>query len=514
MIAGRLLAALRPLPQPPGVAGPPPLTPRLLAGVFGVWVAGLMALMNSRLINFGQADLRGVFGTDVVDSTWTTVAYAMGEIAIVPMTPWLSSIFSGRRAIVAAVLTLTIAGLAATTEPQYQILLVLRFAQGLGGGALLPLLLMTLLRFVPLHQRIWAFAAYTFLTTVTPDIAETLDGWYTDILTWKTIFLQNLVLAPIACTLVLIGLPIEPVRLETFRWGDYFALGTSAVGLAALVAALLQGQNLDWFDSGTIIGLFMLAAIMLTAFVVHELVVPKPVINLRLLGTGNFTLALVLLVAFNFALLGPSFILPQYAMQVQGYREAQIGAILIWLALPQLLLPPLAAMALRILDARVLLAFGFALFVAGAGLTLPITSEWVGADLLPGLLVQACSFPFIMVSILQVSISTLQAQDAPSGGAIFNMARTVAGSLASAIVGAVITVRERVHDALLLTHVEAGATSAASVAEVAARARTQAYVLAYSDAYGMLAIIALASLALALLIREARMFLRPSRGAT
>jgi MFS transporter, DHA2 family, multidrug resistance protein len=505
---GRLLAPLRPLLQPPGAAGPP-LTPRLLAGVFGAWMAALMALMNSRLINFGQADLRGAFGTDLIDSTWTTVAYSMGEIAIVPLTPWLSGIFSGRRVIVAAVLTLTIAGLLVTTEPRYQFLLVLRFAQGLGSGALIPLLLMTLLRFVPPYQRIWAFAAYAFITTMTPNIAETLDGFYTDLLTWKAIFWQNLLLAPVACALVLIGLPVEPVRLETFRWGDYFALGTGAVGLAALVAALLQGQNLDWFDSGTIVGLFVLAAIMLTAFVVHELVVPKPVINLRLLRTGNFTLGLIMLVAFNFALLGPSYVLPQYATQVLGYRETQIGAILIWLAVPQFFLAPLAAVALRVVDARVLLAFGLAVFVAGAGLTLPMTSEWVGADLLPGLIVQACALPFIMVPILQISTSTLQMHDTPSGGAIFNIARTLAGSMASAIIGAVITVRERVHDALLLTHVEIGASPAATAGEVALRARIQAYVLAYSDAYGLIAMIALAALILVLLVRDARMFPQP-----
>ncbi|HEX8930622.1 MAG TPA: MFS transporter, partial [Actinomycetota bacterium] len=444
-----LLALLRAPVHEVAPAGPPPLTPRLLAGMLGAWLAALMALLNSRLIGFGQADLRGVFGTDVVDSTWTIVAYAMGEIGIVPLTPWLAGIFSGRRVIAASALTLTAAGLLATTEPPYRLLLALRFAQGLGGGALIPLLLVTLLRFTPLHRRVWGFAAYAFVTTLTPTVAETLDGWYTEALSWKAIFWQNLLLAPVACALVLVGLPVEPARMEAFRDGDYFALGTGSVGLAALVAALVQGQNVDWFDSGAVVGLFALAAVMLTAFVVHELVVPAPVIDLRLLRTGNFSLGLLLIVAFNFALLGPSYVLPQYAVQVQGYREAQIGAVLIWLAIPQLLLSPVAALSLLALDARVVLAAGFALFVAGAGLTLRMTSEWVGADLLPGLAIQACAFPFILVPILQVSISSLRAQDAPSAGALFNIVRTLAASLSSAVVGAVITVRERVHDALL-----------------------------------------------------------------
>jgi MFS transporter, DHA2 family, multidrug resistance protein len=506
-----VLALLRPLFHEEA-GGPPPLNPRLLAGMLGAWLAALMALLNSRLISFGQADLRGVFGTDIVDSTWTTTAYSMGEIAIVPLTPWLSGIFSGRRVIAASVLILTIAGLLATTEPDYQLLLVLRFAQGLGGGALIPLLLMTVLRFVPFHQRIWGFAVYALVTTLTPNIAETLDGWYTDALSWKAIFWQNLLLAPVACTLVLIGLPVEPTRLEAFRDGDYFALGTSAVGLAALVAALIQGQNLDWFDSDTIVGLFVLASVMLVAFVMHELTTLKPVINLRLFRVRNLTIGLLLIVVFSFTQQGPSYVLPQYAIQIQGYREAQIGAILIWLALPQLLLAPVVALALLALDARVVLAFGLALFVSGAGLTLHMTSEWVGADLLPGLVIQACAFPFILIATLQISTSSLQMQDAPSGGALFNIIRTLAGNMAAAVIGAVITVRERVHDALLLTHVQAGAVSAAAAGDVAARARNQAFVLAYADAYGLIALIALAAMLLILFAGEAKLYPPPTSG--
>jgi DHA2 family multidrug resistance protein len=238
--------------------------------------------------------------------------------------------------------------------------------------------------------------------------------------------------------------------------------------------------------------------------------VPTPVINLRLFLTKNFALGLLLIVAFSFTQQGPNYILPQYALQVQGYREAQIGAILIWLAIPPLLLSPLAALSLLALDARVVLAFGLALFVSGAGLTLHMTSEWVGADLLPGLAIQACAFPFILVPNLQISTSSLQLQDAPSAGALFNIVRTLAGSAAAAITGAVITIRERVHDALLLTHVPAGAVPDAMAGEVAARARTQAFVLAYADTYGLIALIALAAILLVLLAGDARLFPRPA----
>ncbi len=308
----RVLAALGPpllvfrgpdgrsLPLP----GAPPLTGRLLFGLFGALIAGVMSLLNTRLTTFGVADLRGGVGLDVDLGTWTTTAFSVGSIAIVPATPWLTDIFSPRRMFVASILLTTVSAVALGTVPTYPFIVLFRFSQGLGAGALLPLLLGAVLRFTPLQQRVWGIAMYAAITTLSPSVAELIDGWFTDYLSWKAIFWQNIVVAPIAIVPIMIGLPVEPMRLKVFRDTDYPAIIFCVVGVAALTAALSEGQTLNWFDSGVINGLFVIAAVSLAAFVVNELTCNRPLIDVRLFQQVNFTLGLIVLLTFNFTLLG------------------------------------------------------------------------------------------------------------------------------------------------------------------------------------------------------------------
>lgn len=506
----RLLAALgppllvasgpdgRPVPLP----GPPPLTGRLVFGLFGALVAGVMSLMNTRLTTFGVADLRGGVGLDVDLSGWISTAFAVGSIAVVPATPWLTGIFSPRRMLVASVVLTTASAALLGAVPPYPIIVLLRFLQGWGAGALLPLLLMCVLRFTPLQQRVWGIAMYACITTISPSVAESVAGWFTEYLSWKVIFWQNIVVAPIAIVPIMIGLPIEPLRLEVFRDTDYFAMIFCILGVAALTAALSEGQTLDWFDSGVINGLFVIAGVSLTAFVVHELTCAHPLIDLRLFTLVNFTLGLIVLLTFNFALLGAYYVLPQFAAVVKGWRELQIGEILIWLALPQLVLTPLCALLLRYIDARLLLACGLFTFAVGAHMATYLTSDWYIADFLPSQLVQACGFPFIMSPLVLITTSLVTPANAASGGALFNIVRSLAGTLGTAVAGAVLTVRERVHSAMILLHVQPGDIPSTAAGSVSARASEQAYVMACADTFGMLGLIAIACIVLVLWLRE------------
>ena len=516
----RLLAALGPplivaqrgpdgrqVPLP----GPPPLTGRVAFGLLGALIAGVMSLLNTRLTSFGVADLRGGVGLDLDLGNWVTTAFSIGSIAIVPATPWLTGIFSVRRMFVASIALATVSAAALATVPPYPVLVLLRFLQGVGTGALLPLLLASVLRFTPLPHRIWGIAMYACITTISPAVAESVTGWFTEYISWKVIFWQNIVVAPLAIVPIMIGLPVEPLRFEVFRDTDYFAIIYCILGISALTAALSEGQLLNWFDSGVINGLFVIAAVSLAAFVVNELSCSRPLIDVRLFEEGNFAFGLVVLLVFNFALLGAYYVLPQFAAIVKGWRELQIGEILIWLALPQILLTPLSALLLRYIDARLLLACGLFTFAVGAYMATYITSDWIIGDFLPSQLVQACAFPFIMPPLVFITTSLITPANAASGGALFNIIRLLAGTLGTAVAGAVITVRERVHSAMILLHVQPGDIPKPAAGSVAARASAQAYVMANADAFGMLGLIAIACLLLVLLFRETPIARPPSR---
>jgi MFS transporter, DHA2 family, multidrug resistance protein len=94
------------------------------------------------------------------------------------------------------------------------------------------------------------------------------------------------------------------------------------------------------------------AVVFLTAFIAVELTVVKPLVNLRLLKRRNFGVGVLVNVLVGFALFGSVYILPQYLGQVQHYNAEQIGNVLAWTGLPQLLLIPLVPLLMKRFDAR------------------------------------------------------------------------------------------------------------------------------------------------------------------
>ena len=120
------------------------------------------------------------------------------------------------------------------------------------------------------------------------------------------------------------------------------------------------------------------------AFVVNELVVERPLIDLKALLDRNVCIPPFMIATFVFGSTATSFILPDYLERVQGLRSLQIGDVLNWVALPQIVLVPFLAWALRYLDARLLLAVGLATQAVGSWMDTEVDAR-LGRRRLPAL---------------------------------------------------------------------------------------------------------------------------------
>ena len=498
-------------------AGPPPLSPRLALGLVSILLGAFVSNLDTRLTAFSLADLRGGIGVGVDEASWVAAAFNIAEIAVVPVTPWLGTVISQRWAVAGSVALLTVAGALCpwAADRGYGWLVAMRFLQGLGGGALIPLLLGIFLRFLPLYQRVYGFALYALVTASTPLISESVAGVLTDVVGWQSLFYIGVAVGPAVMFLALFGLPAEPVRWEGFRNADYGGICLAALWTALLTAALSQGQRLDWFSSPLIVSLFVAASCAFAAFVIHELAHPTPLFDLSLLRQLNFSGGLLIIFVFAASTLMTSSVLPAYGTEVRAFRELQIGEILSWAALAQVCVCALAPFLYRVLEARVVLAIGLLVATIGARMATYIDSDWVGGDIVPSHLIQAAGQPVIMLSLVVIATATLQQKDALAGGTIFNTVRTLAGTVCGAIIGAVQTVRERVHANIMVDHLTAGARGIVDmpVGRLVATMRREASTMAAADAYGCIGVITLGAIALALCLNETRLFRAPPRAA-
>jgi MFS transporter, DHA2 family, multidrug resistance protein len=320
-------------------------------------------------------------------------------------------------------------------------------------------------------------------------------------------------------------MPRQPINRALLKTADWAGILYASIGFSLLYAGLDQGNRLDWLNSGLINALLLGGALLLVAFVVHELTYKRPWINLRFAAAGNMPLLLLFIAFFRFIILSTSYIIPQYLTTVQNYRAVEIGGVLKWVALPQFLSAPFVATVLRFVDARLLMALGFAMVGCACFMAGQLTHEWVGEDFLRSQLVQAVGQSFGLTSLVWFALKHLEPSEIFTFGAILQTGRLFGAQLGSAFVQTFVRTREQTYSNLIGLHVNAGslltdqrleqyakAVAGRSVGdpEAAARAtallaravQNQAYVLAYIDGFMVLGFAVFGALLLMLLLRD------------
>jgi DHA2 family multidrug resistance protein len=291
------------------------------------------------------------------------------------------------------------------------------------------------------------------------------------------------------------------------RHGDWFGIATLAIGLASLQTVLEEGNKDDWFGSPFIVRLSVLAAVSLALFLWIELTVARPLLNLRLLKRRNFGLGSLAAVILGMALYGSVYLLPVYLSQMQGYNSEQVGMVLAWTGLPQLVLIPFVPLLMRHIDTRLLVAVGFALFAFSCFLNLEITPDYAGDQLLVPNLVRAVGQSLVLTPLSSLATGGIERENAGSASAMFNMMRNLGGSIGIAGLETFVAKREQFHSSIitaraslldeatrqriaaLQNHFLAGGVSDSATAwhdavvQIGRTIRAQSFLLAYSDAF-------------------------------
>jgi len=246
---------------------------------------------------------------------------------------------------------------------------------------------------------------------------------------------------------------------------------------------------------------------------------------LRFAASGNMPLLFLFISFFRFIILSTSYIIPQYLITVQNYRAIEIGGVIKWVALPQFLSTPLVATILRFVDARVMMALGFALVGCACFMAGQLTQYWVGADFLPSQFLQAVGQSLGLTSLVWFALQHLEPSEIFTFGAVLQTGRLFGAQLGSAFVQTFVRTREQTYSNLIGLHVHAGAlltdqrlayyakivggrsvgdpeAAARATALLARAVQNQAYVLAFIDAFMVLGFAVIGALLLMLLLRD------------
>jgi MFS transporter, DHA2 family, multidrug resistance protein len=472
---GRVVAPPAPVPPANANAGPE-VSFRTWLAVVGSALGAFLAVLNIQIVNSSLADIQGAIGAGIDDGGWISTSYLVAEIITIPLSGWLAGIFSMRvYLLVNTALFLVFSASCAFAENLGQ-MIVLRAFQGFTGGVLIPLAFTIIMTKLPKAKQPIGMALFAVSATFAPAIGPTIGGYLNENYGWEYVFYVNLVPGAVMLAMLWASLERAPMRLALLKEGDWAGIATMAIGLGALQTVLEEGNKDDWFGSSFILRLSIIAAVALTLFFWIELRTAKPLLNLRLLVRRNFGFGSIANFLLGGALYGSSFVLPLYLSQMQGYNAEQIGMVLAWTGLPQLVLIPFVPRLMMRFDARFLAAAGLALFALSNFMNGELTQDVAGDQLFWPNIVRAVGQAFVMTPLSAIAVAGIEAQNAASASSLFNMMRNLGGAIGIALLQTFLTKREQFHSNVL--------TSSVSLFDEATRQRLAA-LSRYFTAHGV-----------------------------
>jgi DHA2 family multidrug resistance protein len=421
--------------------------------VIGSTIGAFLAILNIQVVGASLADIQGGIGAGLDDGGWITTSYLVAEIIVIPLSGWFARVFSLRTYLLASTilfLGLTVACASAQTLGQ---MIVIRAAQGFAGGALIPLAFTIIMTKLPRSKYPVGLAIYSIAVVFAPSIGPALGGYFSDTFGWQSIFFLSLPPGLVMVAMLWNSLESAPRQMQLLRHGDWLGMVTMAVGLGCLETVLEEGNKDDWFGSPFIMRLAVIAVLSLGAFIYIELKRTEPLLNLRLLGRRNFGFGTCANFIFGFSMFGWIYLIPQYLSRMQGYSSQQIGGVMIWLGLPQILLIPFLPKIMQRVDSRRLVIVGYTLFIAGSLLAMHLSDDFSGPQFLGSSLVRALAQMMTMAPLSAIAIAGIEHEQAGSASALFNAMRNLGGAVGIAVIQTFLTKREQFHSAVLSSQV-------------------------------------------------------------
>ena len=408
----------------------------------------LLEIVDTTIINVALNEMRGSMGATLSEIGWVITAYAIGNVIVVPLTSFLSQHFGRKNYFAASIILFTVCSFCCGNASEMWELILFRFLQGVGGGALLVTSQTIITEVYPVEKRGMAQAIYGLGVIVGPTLGPPLGGYIVDNYSWPYIFYINIPVGIIAAMLTIqyIKSPKygkKKSASEIDWWGIVFLAG--AVGSLQLV--LERGQEEDWFANSMIVFFTVLCVVCVYLFIWRELTCKNPIVELRVLKDGNLRVGTILSFIMGFGLYGSTFIIPLYTQNNLGWTAYQAGLLMVPSSLMTAFMMPIIGQAMqRGIKQKYLAAAGMFIFFLFCLWGYKTLTPDTGSDAFFWMLMlRGLGLSMLFIPVTTLSLSTLRGQQIGQGASFTGMMRQLGGSFGIALITTFMTRQNAAH---------------------------------------------------------------------
>jgi len=440
----------------PGPTGrPPELQPltgtTLVIGTIALSLAVFMNVIDTSIANVSLPAIAGDLGVSPDQGTWVITSFGVANAISLPLTGWLSRRFGQVRLFMSAVVLFVIASFLCALAPNIGMLILFRIMQGAVAGPMIPLSQSLLLSSYPKAKSGTALGMWSITTLVAPVVGPVLGGWITDNIAWPWIFYINIpvgVAAGIATWIIYRKRETPTAKIPI----DKVGLGLLVIWVGSMQVLLDKGKDLDWFNSGEIITLAILAVVGFTFFLIWELTEEHPIVDLTLFKGRNFTVSTVAMLLAYGLFFGNVVLLPLWLQQYMGYTATLAGLVLAPVGVLAVFATPIVGRLSHKVDPRVFVTFAFVVFAIVLFMRAHFNTDATIGVLLVPTFIQGIAMATFFIPLIALGLSGLPPERIPSASGLINFARITAGSFGTSITTTVWDRRATLHHAQLVEH--------------------------------------------------------------
>nr|WP_294528738.1 DHA2 family efflux MFS transporter permease subunit [uncultured Rhodopila sp.] len=420
---------------------------------FVVMTAGMfIALLDIQIVASSLQEIGGGLSAAQDEISWVQTAYLIAEIVMIPLSGWLTRVFSTRWLFTFSAAGFTLSSMLCGLAWNIQSMIVFRALQGLLGASMIPTVFTSSFHFFPGPKRVYSAAVIGTIASIAPTLGPVIGGWITDTLNWHWLFYINLVPGAIITILVPMLVRIDEADLSLLRGADYIGIVLMAVGLGTLEYTLEEGTRWNWFSDATITKTAWISGVSLLLFAWRSLTFNNPVVDLRALGNRNFALGCVLSFVTGVGIFTTIYLTPLFLDYVRGYSAWQTGTAIFSTGVASLIGTPVYILLARRFDTRWLMMGGLACFALSMWSFSFITHDWGAAELLVPQVLRGFPQVFAVAPSVTLGLGSLPPERLKYASGLFNMMRNLGGAVGIAVSAAIVNDQTNLHFQRIAAH--------------------------------------------------------------
>jgi len=414
-----------------------------------VMLGTFMAVLDATIVNVALPKIMASFGVDIETVEWVLTAYLLVFAVMLPTSGWVADHFGYKRTYFFALALFTFGSFLCGLAWNEQILIAFRIVQGMGAGFMMPVGMAIITREFPLEQRGIALGFWSIAAAASVSLGPLVGGYLVDNIGWNAIFDVNV---PVGAFALFATLVIQrEYRTEKPRSFDLIGFIAVSVFLSGLLLALSDG-NASWNTGGWtspfIVSCFIISVVAVIAFIITELTVEHPLIELRLLKNFNFGVTNAILFIFGLGMFGSTFLLPLYLQNALGYTAFQAGAVFLPVGILQAVFSPVSGIIADRASPKIpavigLVLLAYSLYLNGS---LSLYSEWW--DINFPLILRGIAMGLLFTPLTALALVEIPKRQMAQASGLFNVIRQIGGSFGVAVMGTMLTRRTIYHAAL------------------------------------------------------------------